>query len=44
LAQPQAWKAQRSATAATLVAEAADGEPVSLEYGFSMAEGCQLGP
>ena len=27
---------------ATLVAEAANGEPVSLEYGFSMAEGWQL--
>ena len=27
---------------ATLVAEAANGEPVALEYGFSMAEGWQL--
>ena len=27
---------------ASLVAEAANGEPVSLEYGFSMAEGWQL--
>jgi hypothetical protein len=27
---------------ATLVAEAANGEPVSVEYGFSMAEGWQL--
>src|SRR5512134_234643 len=27
---------------ATLVGEAANGEPVSLEYGFSMAEGWQL--
>jgi hypothetical protein len=27
---------------ATLVAEAANGEPVSLTYGFSMAEGSQL--
>jgi hypothetical protein len=26
----------------TLGAEAANGEPVSLEYGFSMAEGWQL--
>jgi len=27
---------------ATLVAEAANGEPVSLTYGFSMAEGWRL--
>ena len=27
---------------ATLVAEAANGEPVALEYGFSMAEGWRL--
>ena len=27
---------------ATLVTEAANGEPVSLEYGFSVAEGWQL--
>jgi len=27
---------------ATLVAEAANGEPVAVEYGFSMAEGCSL--
>ena len=28
---------------ATLVAEAANGDPVSVEYGFSMAEGWSLG-
>ncbi len=39
---PQVSKAQRSAAAAALVAEAANGEPVSLTYGFSMAGGWQL--